>query len=239
MLIETELRSVFSYIFSKKYGPIGYKNIENFRDIPDDTYEKIIFETNEHLEKNGDLVYQHHKDKYDGELPLWAYVEYLSFGNLVSFITYAENDILLDVSHHFGIDKNVIISYLNCIRDLRNRCAHEDRIYNKKLSKSIKFTRFLIGLLDGYKISKTDICNTVFSAIYAIFEFFRYSKNIQIKFMDELMHLLLKFPLINMSNYGFPKKWFKIIDVDEQMIDNYKKLQTESSKKIKKWIEYV
>lgn len=79
--IEIEFRTHFAYYFSHKYGAMGYLDSINF--VNSRYHAKFIQELETEVYRNREeLFIKHHKIKYDGQVPLWAAVEIMSFGML-------------------------------------------------------------------------------------------------------------------------------------------------------------
>ena len=82
------------------------------------------------LDKRTSLVVTHYERKYDGLYPLWVIVEFFSLGML----SYFYSDLLRDdkkmIARALGCKSDEKLeSWLRCLTDLRNRCAHYSRLY--------------------------------------------------------------------------------------------------------------
>ena len=76
------------------------------------------------------LVVKHHNQKYGGKFPLWVLIEFFSMGTL----SYLYADLLTPdkkqiASASFNTSADCLQSWLRCLTDLRNRCAHYSRLY--------------------------------------------------------------------------------------------------------------
>lgn len=83
------------------------------------------------IEENANtLVVKHHKQKYEGKFPLWVIIEFFSVGMLSYFykdmITEDKKAIAMNL---YSTSPVQLESWLRCLTDLRNRCAHYSRIY--------------------------------------------------------------------------------------------------------------
>ncbi|NLN48800.1 MAG: Abi family protein [Clostridiales bacterium] len=127
-IIEINLRSIFSYYHSMKYGSLGYLEPGSFNN----KHNVGRFKTNLEREINNNkkvLFVKHHINKYNGNFPLWVIIELFTFGML----SYFYNDLktadkksvaaLLDANYHN------LVSWMRCCTDLRNICAHYGRLY--------------------------------------------------------------------------------------------------------------
>ena len=127
--IEILLRTQISYYFSHKYGSLGYLDPNNFNPKHDvaafDKHCTDMIDQN----KNKPFV-QHHIKEYNSKFPLWVLVELMSLGELSFFysdmLSVDRKAIAKDV---FGTYENNVSSWLVCLTNLRNCCAHYSRLY--------------------------------------------------------------------------------------------------------------
>lgn len=81
---------------------------------------------------------QHFREKYGSahrELPLWAVVELMSFGSVLSMASHVLPSVQKQVAGDFGFPDEHFISWLRSLLVLRNACAHHDRIWNRESGK--------------------------------------------------------------------------------------------------------
>lgn len=146
LIFENSFKTVISHEFSKKYPrPNAYLEIKNYvDDNPKKVLQQISILTktiHDKVDKNGAI--KHYIEEH-GSVPLWVLVNYLTVGNLAHLY-----DILIDA------DKNTIAKYyadkykkqyntrtmprfssedlgsaLKIINLVRNKCAHDERLYN-------------------------------------------------------------------------------------------------------------
>lgn len=131
--VEIFLRSKLAYFHGHKYGPYGYMNPEHYSS----SHEADKFhETIERAIKNNDkvLFVKHHIEHYDGKFPIWVIVELFTLGMLSRFyadMTTADKKAL--AKDIYATTAKNISSWLRCITDLRNICAHYGRLYYRIL----------------------------------------------------------------------------------------------------------
>ena len=146
LIFENSFKTVISHEFSRKYKkPNSFLEIENFvSDNPKKVLQQISILTktiHDKVDKNGAV--KHYIEEH-GSVPLWVLVNYLTVGNLAHLY-----DILKDS------EKNAIAKYysdkykkqykensmprfssedlgsaLKIINLVRNKCAHDERLYN-------------------------------------------------------------------------------------------------------------
>ncbi len=73
---------------------------------------------------------KHNLNKYKN-LPLWVLMEILDFGNLFYIYGGLPKDIALDIAKTYNVDNiEYLASILESLRILRNKSAHNNRVYN-------------------------------------------------------------------------------------------------------------
>ena len=78
---------------------------------------------------------KHFKEKYPlSDLPIWISVELWDFGTLSHFFAGLEYKDRTTIASYYGIgDPDILESWLRCINDIRNLCAHHSRLWNRPL----------------------------------------------------------------------------------------------------------
>lgn len=87
-VIEVKAKSVIAYLHSEKYGPLGYKDINNFNCMNDNginldmvsEYQRITSKVNRQKSSmlKTEQFIKHHKENRNDILPFWVYVELLT-----------------------------------------------------------------------------------------------------------------------------------------------------------------
>lgn len=127
--IEISLRTHIAYFHAHKYGAEGYKEASNYR--LDHKHEVFNSHIKERIKENSSsLVVKHHNAKYEGKFPIWVVIEFFTMGMLSHFY------LGLTTSDKKAISKDLykttesnLESWLRCLTDLRNKCAHYSRLY--------------------------------------------------------------------------------------------------------------
>lgn len=127
--IEVHIRTQLSYYHAHKYGSEGYMNSSSFNDKHNhSTYLKHIKTCIS--ENSNTLVVKHHNKHYHGHFPIWVIIDFFSIGMLSYFYRGMKNKDKSKIAKElYGINYQTLESWLRCITDLRNRCAHYSRIY--------------------------------------------------------------------------------------------------------------
>lgn len=131
--IEILLRTKVAYFHGHKYGPEGYMLSGNFNNP--DRHKKFINEFKETVQKNRKALFvKHHIKNYGNRFPVWVATEIFSFGMLSKFYANMKPEDRKYISKDiFNTGPEHLKSWLVCLSDLRNRCAHYMRLYFHKL----------------------------------------------------------------------------------------------------------
>lgn len=199
--IEILLRTRLAYYFSHKYGALGYMDKTNLGNSFDkERFDDLCDELVKHNEAK--LFVKHHIYKYEGKFPLWVLVELMSFGNLSLFyadMTRADKKEFAKTV--FGTYDNNLQSWLLCLTDLRNSCAHYARLYNTKMRAEPRTP-------NGYcKLGKT-----VFDYIQIVKFLYPNIEKWNVCFVSKLSSLIQEYAeYIDLKHIGFPEDWASIL----------------------------
>ena len=127
--IEVYVRTQIAYMHAHRYGAEGYMQQETFNNRHNhETYLKHINSCI--LENRNTLVVKHHKQNYEGHFPLWVVIDFFSIGMLSHFYLGMKNrDKSMLAMKMYGVNYQTLESWMRCLTDLRNRCAHYSRLY--------------------------------------------------------------------------------------------------------------
>lgn len=151
---EIHFRNFISEYLSERYGSHPYINTDIYqRYTKDGTKNHKTTENHKKAAlKNYMNVYshskdqrgQHYREKYIEPLlpPIWILKEFISFGCQVEIFDHFSNKIKSDISSKFNVNSHLKFqSWLRSLVDLRNSCAHHDRLFNRIWVNSPKFYR--------------------------------------------------------------------------------------------------
>ncbi len=120
--------------------------------------------------------------------PFHYFIESATLGTVIQLLSklqIGENDILKLVSRNFGILKSeVFISYLLRVKELRNRCAHNGRIFNRNYRGVKAIGRYKIIRKDIYDHRLLDVYYTLYFLLKKEKEF-ENSNELEKKFIIE------------------------------------------------------
>ena len=147
LIIENNIKSIFSYQLSKKYGykekdylkPSNFtNNPEKFRQVND-----LIKKMKRQIRINGSQhsATSHYQSNY-GYVPLWVVVKVLSFGIVCELYSIMKKEDQIEISEIYHIDPKTLSLYLPILASFRNLCAHEDILYDYKTQRPIPDTHY-------------------------------------------------------------------------------------------------
>jgi abortive infection bacteriophage resistance protein len=142
--VEVAFRSNLSDTMSLKYGPHWYLKKELFEHHKDaeDLVKKIITEIGMEpdgtlKEKSRDVFIDHYLLKYsDPVLPAsWMVAEVLSISSWSKvFQCISKREDRKSISIYFGLNPEVLQSWIHAIAYMRNICAHHARLWNREFT---------------------------------------------------------------------------------------------------------
>jgi abortive infection bacteriophage resistance protein len=83
--------------------------------------------------RNEDYV-KHHLNAYEDNFPIWVATEFMDFGSIVSLFEMMKKDDQIEIAQTFGLKNDqagIMHSWMLALNDLRNRCAHNNRVWNR------------------------------------------------------------------------------------------------------------
>ena len=132
--IEVAFRTYMTYYLSNKYAndSTWFVNPSVVNQTFCDNFEATCYTS---IKKNAAIRRHHSKYRNDQYAPAWKTMEYMTLGNML--VLY-QSLLLLDdkraIAKHFGINQTAVFeNYMECIRCIRNICAHGSVLYDTKL----------------------------------------------------------------------------------------------------------
>ncbi|MCL1823730.1 MAG: Abi family protein [Oscillospiraceae bacterium] len=211
-LEETEIfiRAVISNYHALKYGALGYLNESTFNHAHN--HPRFTSRIDRLIESNKDLGFvTHHNSKYSGSFPLWVIMELFSFGMLAYFFSDMHKQDKKDIAekHFGGLSDRHIEAWLDSLAELRNHCAHYNRLYASRINPAPKSLEQAPFKMDG----------NLFSFIY-VMKLLNKSPSVsditeQPQGSSLETHLAALFEeyadVVDLEVLGFPENWEEIL----------------------------
>ena len=233
LVIENNLKSIFSYQLSKKYGYkekyyLRSKNFTNDKNKQKQVND-LIKKMKRQIRINGSqhTATAHYMSNY-GYVPLWILVKVLSFGIVGELFSIMKYDDQVNICKIYNIPLDEFSNYLPILSNYRNLCAHEDILYENRTQKKIKGTKFheLLGLEkddEGYYTKGT---NDLFALLIIMKRMLSYDEFKDMcleldKRIDNLEYNLhsIKIDKI-LERMGFPKNYLELANIERRDVDN-------------------
>lgn len=165
------------------------------------------------IARSNDVFIKHNFDRHEGEVPVWAIVEVLSFGTLSKIIKNLKTGIgsaysILAANYRYTSKKGNLVnpsqkmfaSWVQGISVLRNMCAHNSRIYNRTIHTTPE-------ILDADKTTPPPAHNGLYQILLAM-KYLRSSDEEWTAFVDELDVLIQNnSSVISLVAMNLPTDW--------------------------------
>lgn len=227
--MENHIKSVLAYRFAKAYPdkPYAYLDI-NCYDISKtldlgwliSRLSKII---NDNKKSNRNNSIKHYV-RIHNDVPIWVLVDYLDFGEINTLIknlpVSLQNDIAKNmcsfVSENIHMTApftpEIMISFTENIRQIRNICAHNNRLLDSKCKSDAKYYYDLHSLYGISNNSQRNNAYSVFLSLQCFLSRVQYAQlHNTIKKRVKTLDKRLKVININiiLRSLGFPNDWHK------------------------------
>ncbi len=165
------------------------------------------------IARSNDVFIKHNFVKHEGEVPLWAAVEVLSFGTLSKVIKNLKTGAgsaytaLANNYKYKSLKGNqvkpslkMLTSWIQAVAILRNMCAHNSRIYNRTIHTTPE-------ILDADKVTPAPSHNGLYQVLLAM-KYIRSTDAEWTVFVNELDKLFQTYAgVINLSAMNLPTDW--------------------------------
>lgn len=212
--IEVSVKTKIAYILGEKYGAYGYLNFSNW--CNKEEYCKHYLKDREYKFKNG-LRYkmkQSHshdiKDRSnlnkDGFPSVWLVLDVLTFGDVLVMLDYMSKKNLVALAKFYECSTDELISWLKCLKFVRNICAHNSNIIDLKLKTTPKIKEDWKSKL--YKFEEKDelYSNRIAIVIFIIHWFTKkINQNYQFKNIGNSLYKIIDNDISNAENLGFKR----------------------------------
>lgn len=234
LVIENNLKSISSYVLSKKYGIKEKDYLRNNNFTKDPARQKqvndLLSKMKRQIRVNGPQhsATLHYSSNY-GYIPLWILVKVLSFGIVSELYSILKPEDQREIASIYNIDVDELIDYLPILANYRNLCAHEDILYENRTQKAIGSTLYHQLL----KIKKEDNeyiqgKNDLFALIIMLKQLL--SKDDFKNLVYEIDHVIesLNYNLVSikvskvLDRMGFPNNWKDLVNIERSKQDEEK-----------------
>lgn len=173
--IEGHLKSFFAYRFAEAYQdqPYAYLNTSCYAQDKALSVVRTIYHLSgiiNHYKKQPNSSIEHYLKKYHS-VPIWVLVNYLDFGELRHMISSTKTQLQNKIAHDMEsfICQNIqqtdlfppetMLSFIENLNDVRNICAHNNRLIDFKCRRDSKYWEPLHNV---YSLSANDYRNNIY-----------------------------------------------------------------------------
>ena len=128
--IEIDFRTTVAHEHSRCYGAMGYTSKGNFA-RPDD-HDYMRGEIDYDIRKSTERCIVHFRHRYNGNVPIWAVIEVVSFGKVSHLYKAMKGLDQMQVARRYGLHQMTLSSYIHHLSVVRNACAHHARLWDKE-----------------------------------------------------------------------------------------------------------
>jgi abortive infection bacteriophage resistance protein len=204
--VEIAVRTQLTNMFTLKYGPFGHLDPANLPKIDHDRWNDLVQKIRDEAVHSQERFVAHYNQKYaeEADLPLWMAVELMTFGMLFTFFRGTESEIKRSVAAVYGISAEVLESWLHCLNQVRNICAHHGRLWNKVLGVKPAIPR---RNKHPHWYHPVEVKNErLFSVLTLLRYFIAYVAPLS-KWPHRVEKLLKDYSDIPLAPTGFPENW--------------------------------
>ena len=162
---------------------------------------------------NNPAVVHHIARHGQTKVPVWVLMENLSFGDVMVYYRGLPNVVQQQVANDFGIWPGAFRGWLNLLRNVRNICAHQGRLWNRKINSPISCNfGNNVNLADLYACMSIQIGvlhTTLFTSLSLCAWMLRQIRP-QSKWTSRVKSLLADYPEVPLAAMGFPAHWQKL-----------------------------
>lgn len=201
--IEINLRCRLSNYFCKRYGVLGYEDINNFT-VSDQYFYVLQSEMEKELIRNGKSPFiKNFKNHYEeGKMPLYAIIELFSFGTLSKFFKNMKSEDKKSIAALYSVSYTYFESWIENVAYVRNICAHYGRVYNAKFVKTPR-------LYNQY--TEKGIKNLrIFATLLVMKHLLPHDRHWH-DFIQTIELLIEKYSSVNLDFIGFPEDWMNYL----------------------------
>ena len=176
--------------------------------LSDKFFSECLKNFDDELNRTSEIFIDHYKNKYGNPQrpPAWMMLEIVSIGTLSKLYRNLKmSDAKKKVANHFYSKHPFVLeSWIQSLSFIRNICAHHQRLWNRKITIKPTIPKFF-NEENLLKHTEFNI-DKIFSALCIIIHLLKIispTDKLRYKFKE----LLQKYPVVKVSNMGFPYDW--------------------------------
>lgn len=195
-------RIAYNIAIKHKEDPLIYTDVNFWKSAKD--HQRFMTDFQKSIANNSEILFvKHHINKYRGQFPIWVAVNLLTLGNLKYLYKNIPSRDRKNISTELNLSPNTLDSWIDSLRILRNKIAHNMRIYGISFINTPRWEKHH---------TKRHNTNKLFIHILMLRNLLNDSPTWEIN-RSKLIALLDKYDnMIQKSDLGFPNHWIDLLD---------------------------
>jgi len=134
--IEIAFRAMVSEDLTMKFGPFAHLDARAVPSAKPGQHEEFLDRLREDAQHSREVFIEHFRISYEEfpDIPLWAAVEIMTLGNLLTLFRMAGYRLHKEMARPFKITGLVLDSWFLTINYARNMCAHHSRLVQRVMA---------------------------------------------------------------------------------------------------------
>lgn len=136
--IEVSFRTAWAYYMAHRYGSHAYLDSGLAKQVV--WHVRNLASLKKEISRSDEVFIEHYQQTYrEPETPpIWAVCEVMSLGLLSRWVNQLPPGDVNQIASAYGLDQSVMRSTLQHITYVRNLCAHHSRVWNRRLTVTMK-----------------------------------------------------------------------------------------------------
>ena len=190
-------RIAYNIAISHKDDALIYTDVNYFSNATEHSQFMADFQKN--IRNNREVPFvKHHIQKYRGQFPIWVAVNLFTLGNLKYLYKNIPSRDRKNISRDLNISPSTLDSWIDVLRILRNKLAHNMRLYDTTFQKTAKLEKHHTP-----KITE----NRLFAS-FVLLKHILTDSDLWLESLQTLEEVILKYhEKIELNAIGFPDHW--------------------------------
>lgn len=194
-------RIAYNIAIAHPEDPLIYTDINYFKSENDHSRFMADFQNNVRNNREVPFV-KHHIQKYRSQFPIWVAVNLFTLGNLKYLYKNIPSRDRKNISREFNLSPKTFDSWIDTLRILRNKLAHNMRLYRTTFQRTPKLEKHHTVRIEN---------NRLF-ANFVLLKYLLDNSEVWKEAVINLDRILIKYQdSIELSSIGFPKDWKTIL----------------------------
>ncbi len=202
--VEVALRAQWAHHMAITHGPHGY--LRECLYFHKKHHKDDVAKLTRQFQRSNDTFASHYRTRYtDPKLPpVWVAAEMMSLGQLSRWISnLKQRKDRQAIAKLFALDERVFTSFCHHMSHIRNICAHQGRLWNKRFIITIKVPQHPINLTQAFHGPESRRLHNTLIILDHILTIIAP----EIEWRKRILQLINSCPLVNPVSMGFPTNW--------------------------------